>query len=127
MYGLTMPQSSTGNRFGFPIIWHTSCNRSRMPSNCVLPESSERPTVRDQEMGEVMEKNNIWVTPHGEYWAVKREGSLRAIRRFDTQSEATDWGRQRAKADKVELFVEGRDGKVRERDSYGRDPHPPKG
>jgi hypothetical protein len=27
----------------------------------------------------------------------------------------------------VELYIHGKDGRIRERSSFGRDPHPPKG
>lgn len=45
----------------------------------------------------------------------------------DTQVGAIDAGRGTAKREQTELYVHGRDGKIRDRDSYGNDPHPPKG
>lgn len=70
---------------------------------------------------------NVWVTVHPNGWAVKREGSERATQTFSTQAEAIAHGRALAKKDKVEFILQGRDGQIRERDSYGNDPHPPKG
>ena len=36
-------------------------------------------------------------------------------------------GHSQARADHTEFLLHGRDGKIRERDSYGNDPYPPKG
>jgi len=60
-------------------------------------------------------------------WAVRRAGASKASRTFETQKEATQYAQQVAKNNKTELFIHGRDGLIRERNSYGHDPHPPKG
>lgn len=44
-----------------------------------------------------------------------------------TQSDATDSGRDQARRDGVEILIHGEDGRIRDRDSYGHDPYPPKG
>ncbi|WP_308366450.1 MULTISPECIES: DUF2188 domain-containing protein [unclassified Microbulbifer] len=59
-------------------------------------------------------------------WAVKKGGSTKATKVFSTQKEAVTHGRSIAKNQKAEFYVHGRDGKIREKDSYGRDLHPPK-
>lgn len=59
-------------------------------------------------------------------WAVKKGGSTRATKIFDTQEKAISHGREIAKNQKAEFYVHGRDGKIREKDSYGKDPYPPK-
>lgn len=59
-------------------------------------------------------------------WAVKKGGSTRATKVFSTQKEAVVHGRNIAKNQKAEFYVHGRDGKIREKDSYGKDPCPPK-
>lgn len=46
---------------------------------------------------------------------------------FATQDEAVQAGTGRAKADKVELLIHGRDGQIRERNSFGHDPRDVKG
>jgi len=74
-----------------------------------------------------MAKKNIHVTPHGDKWAVKREGSSRASSLHATQKEAEQKGRQTARKDKTEFFLHNKQGQVRQRDSYGNDPFPPKG
>lgn len=59
-------------------------------------------------------------------WAVKKGGSTRATKVHQTQAEAIEHGRTIAKSQKAEFYVHDRDGRIREKDSYGGDPHPPK-
>ena len=59
-------------------------------------------------------------------WAVKKGGSTRATKVFSTQQEAVTHGRNIAKNQKAEFYIHGKDGKIREKDSYGKDPNPPK-
>lgn len=73
-----------------------------------------------------MSKVTQHVVPSDEGWAVKKGGSDKASKRFDTQQDAIDWGREVAKNQKAEFYIHGRDGKIREKDSYGNDPCPPK-
>ena len=72
-----------------------------------------------------MSKVTQHVVPSDEGWAVKKGGSDKASKRFDTQQDAIDWGREVAKNQKAEFYIHGRDGKIREKDSYGNDPCPP--
>jgi uncharacterized protein YdaT len=67
------------------------------------------------------------VVPHEGRWAVKGEGDQRATSIHDTEAEATERAREIARREKSELLVHGRDGEIRSRDSFGRDPFPPKG
>ena len=67
------------------------------------------------------------VVPRDSKWAVRRTGSNRVTRRFDTQREAIDAARELARKQGTEVFIHGRDGRIRERDTYGADPFPPKG
>lgn len=60
-------------------------------------------------------------------WAVKTEGSTRARSTHDTQKDAINAGRQAAQKAKTELLIHGRDGRIRDRDSYGNDPRSRKG
>ena len=71
--------------------------------------------------------HNIHIVPSSGRWAIKRDGSERASELFGIQKKAIKKGRIIAKRDKAELFIHARDGKIRERDSYGNDPYPPKG
>lgn len=73
-------------------------------------------------------KGNYWTSPRSDgRWEAQREGSERASRVFDTQREAWDYSRERARATEGEAFLQGRDGQIRERNTYGKDPFPPKG
>jgi Uncharacterized protein conserved in bacteria (DUF2188) len=59
-------------------------------------------------------------------WAVKNSGAVRASRTFDTQSEAIAYGRNAAKSSHSELYIHGRDGTIKNKNSYGSDPFPPR-
>ncbi|MGN9809731.1 DUF2188 domain-containing protein [Micromonospora sp. BQ11] len=68
----------------------------------------------------------VHVVPHPDGWAVRREGSQRAASVHDTQAEAARQGRASARASETEFYLHGRNGQIRERDSYGNDPNPPR-
>ena len=74
-----------------------------------------------------MAKKNVHVTPHGDKWAVMREGNERASSLHDTQKEAEKKGREVARKDKTEFLLHNRQGEIRQRDSYGHDPRSRKG
>ncbi|MBB1094417.1 DUF2188 domain-containing protein [Rhodopseudomonas palustris] len=59
-------------------------------------------------------------------WAVKKGGSSKATKVHKTQKEAIAHGREIAKNQKAEFYVHGQDGRIRQKDSYGKDPNPPK-
>lgn len=69
---------------------------------------------------------NQWVVRHGDKWAVKGEGNKRATKVTDTQKQAINVAKEIAQNQKSELITQGRDGKIRSKDSYGNDPYPPK-
>ncbi|WP_225934426.1 MULTISPECIES: DUF2188 domain-containing protein [unclassified Cupriavidus] len=69
---------------------------------------------------------DIHVVPAGEGWAVEAAGGGKRTM-FATQEEAIEAGTERAQADKVELLIHGRDGQIRERNSFGHDPRNIKG
>jgi len=57
-------------------------------------------------------------------WDVRKSGSERASKHFDTQREAIQWAKIVAKNQKAELYVHGKDGKIREKNSYASHPRP---
>lgn len=69
---------------------------------------------------------NLHVVPRGEKWAVEREGAQRASKIFPTKKEAEAYAREVAKREGGEVITHNEEGKIRERESYGKDPHPPK-
>lgn len=72
-------------------------------------------------------KGNYDVSPKGDIWQVKKHGASRASKTFDTQSDAIDYGKNQAKKSNGELYIKNRKGRIRDANSYGKDPHPPKG
>lgn len=73
------------------------------------------------------DKKNVHVVPNPNGgWDVKREGEPRPISHSDTQQSAIDAGRDVARANHGELVIHGRDGQIRDKDSYGHDPFPPR-
>lgn len=67
------------------------------------------------------------VVPQNGKWAVKSEGNGKASSVFDKQADAINHARDKARSDGSELVIHGRDGRIREKNSYGRDAFPPKG
>ena len=74
-----------------------------------------------------MTSKNQHVIPHRDGWAVKGEGNQRATSVHKTQQQAFDAARQIARNQQSELVIHRPDGRIREKNSYGRDPFPPKG
>ena len=69
---------------------------------------------------------NIHVVPRDGEWAVRREGNERARSVHPTQEEAREEAVKIAKKEKTEVVIHRADGRIRDRDSYGSDPLPPK-
>ena len=74
-----------------------------------------------------MPKKNQHVVPHNGDWAVRGAGNSRATSVHQTQEQAIARAREIARNQQSELLVHGRNGRIRERDSYGNDPFPPAG
>lgn len=78
--------------------------------------------------GTNMYKQNEHVTKRGDgKWQVIGEGNKRASAVTDTQAQAIVIGRDLAIKNKSELLIHGENGRIREKNSYGNDPFPPKG
>ena len=73
-----------------------------------------------------MTKKDIHVVPHNGGWATRKEGAQRVGHTADTHKEALEQAREQAKREKVEVVVHRPDGRIRDSDSYGNDPNPPK-
>ena len=73
-----------------------------------------------------MAKKNQHVVPHGDNWAVRGERNKRATRVTRTQEEAIDIASQIARNQGGEIVIHRKDGTIRDKDSYGHDPCPPK-
>ncbi len=71
---------------------------------------------------------NQHVVPHPDGgWQVKGEGNSRATVRTETQKDAINIARDIARNQGSELVIHRSDGTIRDKDSHGRDPFPPKG
>ena len=70
---------------------------------------------------------NQHIVPHGGKWAIKGAGNEKATKIVETHNKAFEIGREIAINQGSELFVHGRNGQIRERNSYGNDSFPPKG
>jgi hypothetical protein len=71
--------------------------------------------------------DNVHIVPEGEKWAVKSDNAKKAYRITDTQKEAIEIGKSVAQNRESELLIHGKNGKIRQKDSYGNDDYPPKG
>lgn len=69
---------------------------------------------------------NRHVVPHNGQWAVRIEGSSRVASTHPTQGAAIEQARIGAQQAKVEVVIHRPNGQIRDRDSYGNDPNPPK-
>ena len=59
-------------------------------------------------------------------WGVRGEDNSRLTSIHKTQEQAISKARDIAKNQKSEVIIHGRDGRIRDKDSYGPDPCPPK-
>ena len=73
-----------------------------------------------------MSKKNIHVVPSGSGWAVKQEGQPTPISNHRTQRAAENAARPVARRNEGELVVHRPNGQIRDSDSYGNDPNPPR-
>lgn len=71
-------------------------------------------------------RGNVHVSPGEDGWSVRVEGGAGETC-FRTQEEAISAGRRLAQGNRSEQIIHGADGRIRQRDSYGRDPFPPRG
>jgi uncharacterized protein YdaT len=70
---------------------------------------------------------NQHVVPHNYGWGVKGAGNTRISKTADTQKQAIDIAKEIAKNQKSEVVIHRPNGQIRDKDSYGNDPFPPKG
>lgn len=70
---------------------------------------------------------NQHVVPTDGGWGVRGQGNSRLTSVSESQASAIEAARDIARNQQSELFIHGRNGQIRERNSYGNDPNPPKG
>jgi len=74
-----------------------------------------------------MAGKNQHVVRREDGWAVLGAGNNRDTAHYGTQAEAIDRATEIARNQQSEGLIHGRDGRIRERNSYGNDPFPPRG
>lgn len=70
---------------------------------------------------------NQHVVKRDEGWAVRGEGNKRDTSHHPTQEKAREAARDIAINQRSEVVIHDRHGQIRDKDSYGNDPNPPKG
>lgn len=72
-------------------------------------------------MGKAEVSKNVWVTTHGDKWAVKIAGSGKISKTFDRKADALEYAKSLAQKKKTELISQKRNGRINLKNSYGRD------
>lgn len=70
---------------------------------------------------------NYSTTKKNKGWAVKKEGASHPCSMHSTQSDAWAEARRLARGSGGEALLKGEDGRIRARNTYGKDPFPPRG
>ena len=70
---------------------------------------------------------NVWVVRRGDGYSITEERTGIFLVPPVTQAVAMTVGRAIARANRSELIVQGRDGRIVQRDSHGFDRFPPRG
>ena len=71
------------------------------------------------------QSHHVVPSPRGG-WAVKKSGSTKASRVFETKAKAESWARAKSREQHTELVIHRRDGTIERKDSHGNDPMPPR-
>ena len=69
----------------------------------------------------------VHVAPSGDGWKVKKAGQGRVTASFETKRDAVDYAKTLSRDKRVDLVIHSKNGRIERKDSYGRDPKPPKG
>ena len=69
---------------------------------------------------------NQHVVPHNGQWAVRGEGNQKVTSNHNTQAETISAARGIAINQQSEVVIHRPDGRIRDKDSYGNDPCPPR-
>ncbi len=72
-------------------------------------------------------QNGQHVVPSSDGWKVQKANSEKVTKIFDNQKEAIAYARKVAINQQSELSIHGKNGKIREKNSYGKDSFPPRG
>lgn len=70
---------------------------------------------------------NQHVVPHNGKWGVRGAGNSKVTKTANTQQEAINTAREIAKNQQSEMIVHRPNGQIRDKNSYGNEPFPPRG
>jgi hypothetical protein len=70
---------------------------------------------------------DYWTGPHPDGWQVKGAGNSKATSVHSTQARAWAEAQERARTTGGEAYLQGRNGQIRERNTYGYDPEKSEG
>lgn len=90
------------------------------------PRTRSAELVRKEVIPVGKRKDDYHVVPKEDGWAVRKEGASRASSLHSTQRDAISAGRDLARRNQTELVIHRPNGQIRDSDSYGNDPCPPK-
>lgn len=62
--------------------------------------------------------NHVVLSKQKGNWVIKKSGSVKISRSFETKDEAVKYGRELSKRERTELFIHRKDGTVQNRNSY---------
>lgn len=92
----------------------------------VYKTNQNNPVVRAYKEAVERGKKNQHVVPYNGEWAVRGAGNNRVTSVHQTQGAAIEAARDIAINRKSEVIIHRSDGTIRDRDSYGNDPFPPR-
>jgi len=69
-----------------------------------------------------MSGKDVHVVPAPDGWAVEEAKSPAGRKLYATQEDAIEVATEMARQNQAELFIHGRDGQIRARNSFGHDP-----
>ena len=69
---------------------------------------------------------DLHVVPAGDRWGVRQEGARDLTSTHRTQELAIDAARNIARHERTEVVIHRPNGQIRDSDSYGNDPMPPR-
>ncbi|NLV62334.1 MAG: DUF2188 domain-containing protein [Clostridiaceae bacterium] len=81
--------------------------------------------TKNRKEGDFIKKDQH-VVPHNGKWAVRGAGNEKVTSVHNTQKDAISAARSIAMNQKSEVVIHKKDGTIRDKDSYGPDPNPPK-
>ncbi len=83
-----------------------------------LKTNQNHPVIRAYKDAVERGMKNQHVLPRDDEWIVKRAGSERYSKSFNTQMQATEYAKSVAQNQGTSVFIHGSDGRIRDRKDY---------